>query len=60
MIEFHLEWREVPCTAEPCTACKEPIFGKQYQQFSVINEQATPMPQIVCNSCYMEIEKEED
>jgi hypothetical protein len=60
MIEFIMEWREVQCTAEPCTVCKEPIYGKQYQLFTVINEAATPMPQIVCSSCYMEIEKEED
>ena len=60
MIEFEMEWREVPCTGDPCIACKEPIFGKQYQLHSVINDKATPLDQVVCASCYMEIEKEED
>jgi hypothetical protein len=59
MIEFNLEWLEVPCTAEPCIVCKEIILGKQYQLHTVINEQATPLDQVVCASCYMEIEKED-
>lgn len=58
MIEFELKWQEVPCTAEPCTVCKEPIYGKQYQLFTVINGKSTPMVTIACSSCYMEIEKE--
>lgn len=60
MIEFSMEWREVPCTAQPCTVCKELIYGKQYQLFTIIGETVTPIKQIVCSSCYMEIEKEED
>lgn len=59
MIEFNTEWREVPCTAEPCTVCKEPIYGKQYQLHTVIGGTVTPIDQIVCSSCYMEIEKED-
>lgn len=60
MIELKLEWREVSCTVEPCIICKEPVYGKQYQLFTVINKQATALEQIACASCYMEIEKEED
>jgi len=60
MIIFELEWREVPCTADPCIACKEIILGKQYQLFSVIGGQATALDQVACASCYMEIEKEEE
>lgn len=60
MIEFNLEWREVPCTAEPCIVCKEIILGKQYQLHSVIGGQATTLNQAACASCYLEIEKEED
>jgi hypothetical protein len=45
MIEFKIEWREVPCTAEPCIGCNEIIYGKQYQLFSVIGDKATPMEQ---------------
>lgn len=60
MIEFKMEWREVPCTAEPCVSCTEIIYGKQYQLFSVIAGKANPMEQIVCSSCFMEIDKEED
>lgn len=60
MIEFNTEWREVPCTAEPCIICGEMILGKQYQLFTVICGKATPMEQIACASCYVEIEKEED
>jgi len=59
MINFELEWREVPCTAKPCIVCNEIILGKQYQLFSVINGQATPLDQNACASCYMEIEKED-
>lgn len=55
-----MEWREVPCTAEPCVGCGEMILGKQYQLFTVIGGKATPMEQVACASCYMEIEKEED
>lgn len=55
-----MEWREVPCTAEPCVSCTEIIYGKQYQLFSVIAGKANPMEQIVCSSCFMEIDKEED
>jgi hypothetical protein len=60
MINLEMEWREVPCTGESCIACKDPIFGKQYQLHSVINGQAKPLDQVVCASCYMEIEKDED
>lgn len=60
MIEFKMEWREVPCTGEPCVACTEPIFGKQYQLHSVVGVKTTPMEQIACASCYAEIEKEGD
>lgn len=60
MIEFNMEWQEVPCTAEPCTVCKEPIYGKQYQLHTVIGGKVTAMEQVVCSSCYMEIEKDED
>lgn len=59
MIEFKTEWKEVPCTAEPCTVCKEPIYGKQYQLHTVIGEVVTPINQIVCSSCYMAIEDED-
>jgi hypothetical protein len=55
-----MEWREVPCTGEPCIVCKEPIFGRQYQLHSIINGQAKPLDQAVCASCYVEIEREED
>jgi hypothetical protein len=60
MVEIKLEWREVPCTGELCIACKDPIFGKQYQMFTVIGGKATALEQIACASCYMEIENEED
>lgn len=60
MIEFKMEWREVTCTGEPCVACTEPIFGKQYQLHTIIGGKATPLEQVACASCYMEIEKEED
>jgi hypothetical protein len=60
MINFELEWREVPCTGEPCIVCQESIFGKQYQLYTIINERATPLEQVACASCYMENEKEED
>jgi len=59
MINFELEWREVPCTTEPCIICNEPIFGKQYQLHSIINGVGAPLDQIVCSSCYMEIERED-
>jgi hypothetical protein len=59
MINFEMEWREVPCTGDPCLICKEPIFGKQFQLFSIINDQATPLEQVACASCYVEIEKED-
>lgn len=55
-----MEWREVPCTGEPCIVCQEPIFGKQYQLHTVIGGKSSPMEQIACASCYLEIEKEED
>lgn len=54
-----MEWREVPCTADPCIVCGEMILGKQYQLHSVINNQATPLEQVACASCYVEIEREE-
>jgi hypothetical protein len=60
MIEFKMEWREVSCTAEPCVGCGEIIYGKQYQLHTVIGTKVTPMEQIVCASCYVEIESEED
>jgi hypothetical protein len=60
MIEFKMVWREVPCTGDPCIICEDPIFGKQYQLFTVIGKKATPLEQVACASCYMEIEKEED
>lgn len=60
MIEFKLKWREVPCTGEPCIACEEPIYGKQYQLHTIIGGKATPLDQVACASCYMEIEKEGD
>lgn len=59
MIELIIEWREVPCTGDPCLVCKDPIFGKQYQLFTIIGSKATPLEQVACASCYMEIEKEE-
>jgi hypothetical protein len=59
MINFELEWREVPCTGEPCIVCHEPIYWKQFQLHTVISMQATPLEQIACASCYIEIEKEE-
>lgn len=59
MMEFKLEWREVPCNGEPCIACTEPIYGKQYQLHSVIGDKVMPLDQIACASCYMEIEKED-
>lgn len=55
-----MEWREVPCTADPCIACGEMILGKQYQLFTIIGSRTTPMEQVACASCYVEIEKEED
>lgn len=58
MIEFKLEWREVQCTAEPCIVCEEMILGKQYQLHTIIGGKATPLEQIACASCYMEIDKE--
>lgn len=54
-----MEWREVPCTAEPCVGCGEMILGKQYQLHTVINGKETPMEQVVCASCYVEILKED-
>lgn len=60
MIEFKMEWREVSCTAEPCIGCGEIIFGKQYQLFTAIGNKATPLEQVACASCYMEIENEEE
>lgn len=59
MIELKLKWKEVPCTGEPCTVCKEPIFGKQYQLHTVIGGTVTPIDQIVCASCYAQIEDED-
>lgn len=58
MIEFKMEWREVPCTGEPCIVCEEMIFGKQYQLHSLIGGNVTPLEQIACASCYMEIERD--
>jgi hypothetical protein len=54
-IKFTMEWREVPTTCEPCIACEDIIYGKQYQLF-VIGE-ATD--KILCGSCYVEVSKED-
>jgi hypothetical protein len=59
MIDFKMEWREVPPTGEPCLVCEEPIYGKQYQLHTVIGKKVTPMEQVACASCYAEIEKED-
>lgn len=58
MIEFGMKWQEVPCTCEPCSACNEIIYGKQYQLFSVVGETATPTETILCSSCYQEVKED--
>lgn len=58
MIEFEMQWREVPSTCEPCSTCTEVIYGKQYQLFTVINGQATPMETVLCESCYQAVEND--
>lgn len=58
MIELNMEWREVQCTAEPCIVCGEMILGKQYQLHTIIGSKVTPLEQVACASCYMEIERE--
>jgi hypothetical protein len=55
MIDFGMEWQEVPCTCEPCTACKEIIYGKQYQLFAL----GEPTETILCESCYVKVEEED-
>lgn len=55
IIKFKMEWREVPTTCEPCIACEDIIYGKQYQLFVI--GQATD--RIVCENCYLEIIKED-
>lgn len=52
LIEFNSEWRLVPTTCEPCTACKEIIYGRQYQ---LIITPGGPTDTILCESCYVEV-----
>lgn len=49
LIEFNSEFREVPTTGDPCSACKEPIYGKQFQLFI---EPGGATDTILCHSCY--------
>lgn len=56
LIEFTTEWQLVPTTCEPCTACREIIYGTQYQLFI---EPGGATDTNVCESCYMKFEKED-
>jgi len=58
LMQIEIIWKEIPTTCEPCVACKEPIYGKQYQMFTVIGGKESAMDTIVCGSCYTEIDKE--
>lgn len=54
LIEFNTEWKEVQTTGEPCSVCKEPIYGRQYQLFI---EPGGATETILCQSCYEAIEQ---
>jgi hypothetical protein len=54
-IKFSMEWWEVPTTCEPCIGCEEIIYGKQYQLFVI----GVATNNIICESCYLEVIKED-
>jgi hypothetical protein len=54
LIEFNSEFREVQTTGDPCTACNEPIYGKQFQLFM---EPGGATGTILCQSCMDAIEQ---
>jgi len=56
IVEFSSEWHQVDTTCDTCTACKEIIYGKQYQLF--LNNQ--PTEQIICEPCYQEVMREDE
>ena len=60
LMQIEIIWKEVPTTCDPCIGCKEIIYGKQYQMFTVIGGKEHPNDAIVCGSCYEDIEREED
>lgn len=53
-LEFEIKWMEVQTTGEPCFACKEPIYGRQYQLFI---EPGGAAEVVLCQSCYQAIEQ---
>lgn len=59
LMQIETIWKEVPATCEPCIACQEPIYGKQYQMFTLIGDKESALDTIVCSSCYDAIEKDD-
>lgn len=57
VVEFTTEWRLVPTTCEPCVACNDIIYGKQYQLFF---EPGGATKVILCEPCRTNIEDESD
>ncbi len=49
LAEITLDWREVSTSCEPCSACGETIYGKQYQLFTEPGGQTDTK---LCESCY--------
>jgi hypothetical protein len=54
LLEIKLVWQEVPTTCEPCSACTEIIYGKQYQMFT---EPGGQTETILCRACYEAIKQ---
>lgn len=52
LVELTPEWQPVPTTCDPCSACQEIIYGKQYQMF--LNNAACDT--VLCEACFMEVE----
>lgn len=48
LFELNTEWKLVPATCDPCSACHEIIYGKQYQLH--LNDK--PLDQVLCEPCY--------
>lgn len=55
IIEFELQWKEVPTTCEPCCVCEEIIYGKQYQLFT---DPGGAADTILCQACYECLEED--
>lgn len=51
-IKFESEWKAVPTTCDPCAACRDIIYGKQYQLVLHTSKSISHTDVNLCEACH--------